>query len=40
MAAAREKVRATFGADAEEGLFEANPNAVVRNEPLPWVPKG
>jgi len=40
MAAAREKVRAAFGAEVEEGLFEANPSAVVRNEPLPWVPKG
>ena len=40
MAAAREKVRATFGAEAEEGLFEANPGAIVRNEPLPWMPKG
>jgi protein-tyrosine phosphatase len=38
MAAAREKVRATYGAEVEEGLFEANPNAIVRNEPLPWVP--
>ena len=39
MAAARELVRRTFGAEIEEGLFEANPNAIVRNEPLPWVLK-
>jgi protein-tyrosine phosphatase len=38
MAAARERVRKTFGAEVEEGLFEANPNAMVRNAPLPWVP--
>jgi protein-tyrosine phosphatase len=40
MAAARAKVRATFGAEVEEGLFEANPRAVIKNEPLPWAGKG
>ncbi|HQR47212.1 MAG TPA: protein tyrosine phosphatase [Thermoanaerobaculia bacterium] len=40
MAAAREKVRTAFGEETEMGLFESNPAAVVRNEPLPWVPKG
>ncbi len=39
MGAARERVHATFGAEVEEGLFEANPGAIVDNEPLPWVPE-
>jgi protein-tyrosine phosphatase len=36
LAAAREKVRKAWGAEAEAGLFEGNPRAIVRNEPLPW----
>lgn len=36
MAAARAKVRAQFGAGAEEGLFDANPAAIVEDRDLPW----
>lgn len=36
LAAARVKVRKAWGAEAEAGLFEGNPRAIVRNEPLPW----
>jgi protein-tyrosine phosphatase len=34
--AARERVRRDWGADAEKGLFEANPRALLRSETLPW----
>lgn len=37
LAAARERVRRRWGSEAEEGLFVANPAAVVRSEPLPWT---
>jgi len=40
LAAARERVRKTFGAELEAGLFESNPEAIVRNEPLPFIGKG
>jgi protein-tyrosine phosphatase len=36
MSAAREKVRKHFGAEVEKGLFDANPEAIVRSAPLPW----
>jgi len=36
MAAARERVRKAWGAEAAAGLFEENPRAIIRNEPLPW----
>lgn len=37
MAAARERVRRLWGAGAEEGLFDANPAAVLADEELPWA---
>lgn len=37
---ARERVRRDWGAEAEAGLFEANPAALLRSEPLPWVSAG
>lgn len=36
MGAAREKVRRQWGAEVEAGLFDSNPEAVIRSEPLPW----
>lgn len=36
LAAARARVRREWGADAELGIFESNPRAVLRSEPLPW----
>lgn len=39
LAPAREWARRQWGAEAEAGLFDANPNAVLRNEPLPFVPE-
>ena len=36
LAAARELVRREWGLEAEAGLFEANPAALLRSEPLPW----
>jgi protein-tyrosine phosphatase len=33
---AREIVRKQWGAEAEDGLFEANPRAIVANQELPW----
>lgn len=33
---AREHVRRVLGADAEKGLFETNPQALLRSEALPW----
>jgi protein-tyrosine phosphatase len=38
LAAARERIRATWGPEAEAGLFEANPEALIASEELPWVP--
>ncbi len=40
MTAARERVRRMWGAEVEEGLFEANPKAIVENEGLAWDPAG
>ena len=34
LAAAREHVRATWGTDAEQAMFETNPRAIAANEPL------
>lgn len=36
---ARELVRREWGEDAERGLFEANPEAVVAGERVPYVPE-
>lgn len=36
LSAARERVRRDWGSDTEVGLFEANPAALLRSEPLPW----
>ena len=36
MAAARERVRKVWGAEVEEGLFVANPRALLAGEELPW----
>lgn len=36
LAAARERVRKDWGEDAELGLFEANPRAILAGEELPW----
>jgi protein-tyrosine phosphatase len=35
---AREMVRHSWGAEAEEALFVANPEAIVASQPLPWQP--
>jgi protein-tyrosine phosphatase len=40
LSAARERVRASWGAEADAGIFEANPEALIASEPLPWVPSG
>lgn len=37
LAAAREAVRRKWGLEAEEGIFEANPLALIEGRPLPWV---
>lgn len=36
LTAAREFVRRYWGAEAEAGLFEANPAALLASEPIPW----
>lgn len=36
LAAARERIRKVWGADAEGGLFDANPRALLRGDLLPW----
>jgi protein-tyrosine phosphatase len=36
LAEARATVRLEWGEEAEKGLFEANPEAVLHSEPLPW----
>jgi protein-tyrosine phosphatase len=38
LGAAREWVKRTWGTEAEEGLFEANPKSIVDSEPLAWLP--
>jgi protein-tyrosine phosphatase len=38
LAQAREEVRALWGREAEAGLFESNPRAVLASEPVPWLP--
>lgn len=38
LAAAREHVRRLWGEEAEQGLFEANPEAVLASRPMPWTP--
>lgn len=38
LSAARERVRGALGKDAEIGLFERNPQALIVSEPLPWPP--
>jgi protein-tyrosine phosphatase len=38
LAAARERVRIAWGAEAEAGIFEANPAALLNSEPIPWAP--
>jgi protein-tyrosine phosphatase len=38
LSAARERVRRRWGSEAEEGLFVSNPEALLRSEPLPWLP--
>lgn len=40
MASARERVRARFGEEAEAGLFDANPAAIVEDRDLPWPGTG
>lgn len=40
LAAARRFVRMKWGSEAEAGLFEANPAALLRSEPLPWSSQG
>lgn len=37
LAAARESVRRKWGQEAEDGIFEANPLALIEGRPLPWV---
>lgn len=37
MAAAREKVRKRWGADAERGLFVDNPEAILASRPVPFT---
>src|SRR5262249_11859399 len=37
LAAAREKVRRDWGKKAEAGIFDSNPRALLRSEPLPWT---
>ena len=34
---AHERVRKVWGAEAEEGLFVANPKALLAGEELPWA---
>jgi hypothetical protein len=37
MAAARERVRKKWGADAERGLFVENPEAMLASRPIPFT---
>lgn len=36
LAAAREHVRRRWGTEAESGIFDKNPEALVASEPIPW----
>jgi len=36
LAQARERARAEWGEESAAGLFDANPEALLRSEPLPW----
>lgn len=38
LAAARAWVRKAWGSQAEQGLFQANPQALLRSEAVPWQP--
>lgn len=40
LAAARARVRSEWGAAVELGIFESNPRALLRSEPLPWTGSG
>ena len=35
---ARKRVALDWGSEVEMGLFEVNPNALIRSEPMPWPP--
>jgi len=37
LAAARERVRRDWGSEAEIGIFDANPQALLWSEPVPWT---
>jgi protein-tyrosine phosphatase len=37
LAAARERVRRDWGSEVEIGIFDANPRALLRSEPVPWT---
>ena len=37
LAAARERVRRDWGTEAESGIFDSNPTAVLRSEPVRWT---
>jgi protein-tyrosine phosphatase len=37
LTAARERARRKWGPEAEDGIFEANPRALLRSEPIPWT---
>ena len=38
LAAARELVRRRWGSEVEQGLFEANPRAILESRSIPWSP--
>ncbi len=38
LSAARERIRRQWGEEVERAIFEENPAAVVKSQPLPWVP--
>lgn len=38
LAAARRYVRRSWGTESESGLFDANPQALIRSDSLPWAP--
>jgi len=40
LAAARERVRRDWGEESESGIFDANPRALLRSQPLPWTGSG
>lgn len=37
LAAARERIRADWGAEVEEGIFDLNARALLRSETIPWT---